>query len=185
MPMAEGIGVLLIDELPHVGTGQEHGRGHDEAGLETEVASRRRPALAACLASSLYAWWTAPGSIAFVSRAPQADIERWKARMGWEIPWYTITDDFDADFGVDKWHGTNAFFRDGDRIFRTYSSATAETRRWAALGATSTSRRSDARRSGKTRQRATRRRRPTSGGNCTTSTSRGTELAKTGALLLI
>ena len=41
--------------------------------------------------------------------------------MGWEIPWYTITDDFDADFGVDEWHGTNAFYRDDeDRIFRTY-----------------------------------------------------------------
>ena len=53
-------------------------------------------------------------TLAFVSRAPQADIERWKARMGWEIPWYTITDDFDADFGVDEWHGTNAFLRDGD-----------------------------------------------------------------------
>ncbi len=32
--------------------------------------------------------------------------------MGWEIPWYTITDDFDADFGVGQWHGTNAFHRD-------------------------------------------------------------------------
>ena len=41
--------------------------------------------------------------------------------MGWDIPWYTITDDFDADFGVDEWHGTNAFYRDDDdRIFRTY-----------------------------------------------------------------
>jgi hypothetical protein len=41
--------------------------------------------------------------------------------MGWEqVPWYTLTDDFDADFGVNEWHGTNAFFRDGDRIFRTY-----------------------------------------------------------------
>jgi predicted dithiol-disulfide oxidoreductase (DUF899 family) len=41
--------------------------------------------------------------------------------MGWEqIPWYTITDDWDADFGVDRWHGTNAFLRDGERIFRTY-----------------------------------------------------------------
>ena len=41
--------------------------------------------------------------------------------MGWEaIPWYTLTDDFDADFGVDDWHGTNAFFRDGEQIFRTY-----------------------------------------------------------------
>jgi predicted dithiol-disulfide oxidoreductase (DUF899 family) len=55
-----------------------------------------------------------------VSRAPQEDIARWKARMGWEIPWYTITDDFDADFGVDEWHGTNAFLREGDDIFRTY-----------------------------------------------------------------
>jgi predicted dithiol-disulfide oxidoreductase (DUF899 family) len=61
-------------------------------------------------------------SLAFASRAPQTDIERLKARMGWEhIPWYTITDDFDADFGVDEWHGTNAFIRaDGDQIFRTY-----------------------------------------------------------------
>ena len=43
-----------------------------------------------------------------------------EGRMGWEIPWYTLTDDFDADFGVDEWHGTNAFLRDDDRIFRTY-----------------------------------------------------------------
>jgi predicted dithiol-disulfide oxidoreductase (DUF899 family) len=40
--------------------------------------------------------------------------------MGWEMPWYTITDDFDADFDVDEWHGTNAFIRDGQRVFRTY-----------------------------------------------------------------
>jgi predicted dithiol-disulfide oxidoreductase (DUF899 family) len=60
-------------------------------------------------------------SLAFVSRAPQANIERLKSRMGWElIPWYTLTDDFDADFGVDQWHGTNAFIRDDDRVFRTY-----------------------------------------------------------------
>jgi predicted dithiol-disulfide oxidoreductase (DUF899 family) len=60
-------------------------------------------------------------TLVFLSRAPQADIERVKARMGWEhIPWYTLTDDFDADFDVDEWHGTNAFIRDGDRIFRTY-----------------------------------------------------------------
>jgi predicted dithiol-disulfide oxidoreductase (DUF899 family) len=59
-------------------------------------------------------------TLAFVSRAPQPDIERWKARMGWEIPWYTITDEFDKDFDVGEWHGTNAFIRDGERIFRTY-----------------------------------------------------------------
>jgi predicted dithiol-disulfide oxidoreductase (DUF899 family) len=56
----------------------------------------------------------------FASRAPQADIERVKARMGWQMPWYTITDGFDVDFGVDQWHGTNAFIRDGERVFRTY-----------------------------------------------------------------
>lgn len=60
-------------------------------------------------------------TLAFVSRGSQADIQRQKQKMGWEvIPWYTITDGFDADFGVDQWHGTNAFIRDGDRIFRTY-----------------------------------------------------------------
>jgi predicted dithiol-disulfide oxidoreductase (DUF899 family) len=59
-------------------------------------------------------------TFAYVSRAPQADIERLKARMGWDVPWYTITDTFDADFGVDEWHGTNAFIREGEQIFRTY-----------------------------------------------------------------
>ena len=59
-------------------------------------------------------------TLAFVSRAPQPDIARMTARMGWTMPWYTMLDGFDADFGVDEWHGTNAFIRDGDRIFRTY-----------------------------------------------------------------
>jgi predicted dithiol-disulfide oxidoreductase (DUF899 family) len=56
----------------------------------------------------------------FASRAPQKDIERLKARMGWKMPWYTITDSFDSDFGVHEWHGTNAFIRNGDQVFRTY-----------------------------------------------------------------
>jgi len=60
-------------------------------------------------------------TLAFVSRAPQPDIARWKARMGWQqIPWYTLTDDFDLDMGVDEWHGTNVFLREGDGLFRTY-----------------------------------------------------------------
>jgi predicted dithiol-disulfide oxidoreductase (DUF899 family) len=60
-------------------------------------------------------------TLVFVSRAPQADIEHLKARNGWErIPWYTLTDDFYADFDVDQWHGTNAFIRDDDRVYRTY-----------------------------------------------------------------
>ncbi len=59
-------------------------------------------------------------TLAYASRAPQADIARLKARMGWEMPWYTLTDSFDTDFGVDEWHGHNMFFRKGDQIFRTY-----------------------------------------------------------------
>jgi predicted dithiol-disulfide oxidoreductase (DUF899 family) len=59
-------------------------------------------------------------TLAYASPAPQADIARLKARMGWTMPWYTITDSFDSDFGVHEWHGHNVFFRDGDKVFRTY-----------------------------------------------------------------
>jgi predicted dithiol-disulfide oxidoreductase (DUF899 family) len=59
-------------------------------------------------------------TLVFASRAPQPDIERLKARMGWKMPWYTITDSFDVDFGVDEWHGHNVFIRDGDSVYRTY-----------------------------------------------------------------
>jgi predicted dithiol-disulfide oxidoreductase (DUF899 family) len=60
-------------------------------------------------------------TLVFASRAPQEHIRGLQERHGWEhIPWYTITDDFDADFDVDQWHGTNAFILEGDEIFRTY-----------------------------------------------------------------
>jgi predicted dithiol-disulfide oxidoreductase (DUF899 family) len=59
-------------------------------------------------------------TLAFASRASQPEIAKVKARMNWTMPWYTLTDDFDTDFGVDEWHGTNAFIRDGDSVFRTY-----------------------------------------------------------------
>ena len=59
-------------------------------------------------------------TLAYVSRAPQPDIAALKARKGWKMPWYSLTDSFDADFGVDEWHGHNVFIRDGDQVFRTY-----------------------------------------------------------------
>jgi predicted dithiol-disulfide oxidoreductase (DUF899 family) len=59
-------------------------------------------------------------TLVFVSRASQEEIARLKERMGWEIPWYTLTDGFDADFDVDEWHGTNVFLNDGGEISRTY-----------------------------------------------------------------
>jgi len=59
-------------------------------------------------------------SLVLVSRAPVADIERYQERMGWEIPWFTTTDDFSGDFDVPEYFGLNVFLRDGDEIFRTY-----------------------------------------------------------------
>src|ERR1700678_2910612 len=77
-------------------------------------------------------------TLAYASRAPQPDIARLKARMDWKMPWYTITDNFDKDFSVDEWHGTNAFIRDGDRVVAHTSSTTAATKRWGRSGAIST-----------------------------------------------
>lgn len=62
-------------------------------------------------------------TLVYTSRAPQSDIARIQEKMGWNIPWYSMITEphaFDADFGVDEWHGTNAFIRDDDRIYRTY-----------------------------------------------------------------
>src|SRR4051812_17626701 len=38
---------------------------------------------------------------AMVSRAPLAKLERWKAKRGWDLPWYSsFGTDFNYDFGV-------------------------------------------------------------------------------------
>jgi predicted dithiol-disulfide oxidoreductase (DUF899 family) len=40
-------------------------------------------------------------SYAMVSRAPLEKLQRWKARKGWDIPWYSsFGSDFNYDFGV-------------------------------------------------------------------------------------
>jgi predicted dithiol-disulfide oxidoreductase (DUF899 family) len=40
-------------------------------------------------------------SYALISRAPLAMLERWKAKKGWDIPWYSsFGTDFNYDFGV-------------------------------------------------------------------------------------
>ena len=90
-------------------------------------------------------------SYACVSRAPIDKIEHYKAKKGWTFPWYSsYGSDFNYDFHVTldesiapveynyrtktehedagmTWFtkgeqpGTSFFFRDGDRIFHTYS----------------------------------------------------------------
>jgi predicted dithiol-disulfide oxidoreductase (DUF899 family) len=40
-------------------------------------------------------------SYAMVSRAPLAKLERWRAKKGWDVPWYSsFGTDFNYDFGV-------------------------------------------------------------------------------------
>lgn len=64
-------------------------------------------------------------SFVLISRAPLANIEKYKKRMEWNIPWYSSEgNSFNRDFGVttDKGEtfGLSVFIRDGDRVFRTY-----------------------------------------------------------------
>jgi predicted dithiol-disulfide oxidoreductase (DUF899 family) len=65
-------------------------------------------------------------SFALVSRAPRANIEAYRRRMGWEIPWFSSEgSDFNRDFGVTgedggETFGLSVFLRDGDDVFRTY-----------------------------------------------------------------
>jgi predicted dithiol-disulfide oxidoreductase (DUF899 family) len=81
-----------------------------------------------------------------VSRAPLADIERFRRRMGWQFRWVSSHgNDFNYDFGVsftpeevakgelnynfgrwpfayEEWPGVSVFFKDdANEVFRTYS----------------------------------------------------------------
>ena len=59
-------------------------------------------------------------SLVFVSKAPFAEIEALKARMGWTLPWVETVDNFNADHDVTGGFGLNVFYRDGQDIYRTY-----------------------------------------------------------------
>ena len=90
-------------------------------------------------------------TLALVSRAPIASIERFKKRMGWAVPWYSsyggdFNYDYHVSFDEDKvplehnymdsetlrrkapyirsgtdGPGVSVFLREGDRVFHTYS----------------------------------------------------------------
>jgi predicted dithiol-disulfide oxidoreductase (DUF899 family) len=61
-------------------------------------------------------------SVAMVSRAPQPQIEAFKSRMGWSIPWYTVIgEDFQRACGTTEYFALDVFLRDGDRVFLTYA----------------------------------------------------------------
>ncbi|WP_326569775.1 DUF899 domain-containing protein [Amycolatopsis rhabdoformis] len=61
--------------------------------------------------------------VTFVVTAPATlpEIEAYKARMGWDLPWVSANgSDFTEDCGVGRFFGTSVFLRDGDDVFRTY-----------------------------------------------------------------
>lgn len=59
-------------------------------------------------------------TLVFVSRAPADEIEAFKKRMGWTVPWYSTAADFGADFDVTGGFGFNVFYRSGSDVYRTY-----------------------------------------------------------------
>lgn len=56
-------------------------------------------------------------SLAVVSRVPSAEIEEWKQRRGWTVPWLSTVDDFGEDVGYTGEAQITAFARDGAAVF--------------------------------------------------------------------
>ncbi|MDR0269766.1 DUF899 domain-containing protein [Paenibacillus sp.] len=60
-------------------------------------------------------------SFVLVSPAPLTQIEPFRERMGWTIPWYSSNgDNFNIDCGAGHGFGLSIFLRNDDNVFRTY-----------------------------------------------------------------
>lgn len=64
-------------------------------------------------------------SFCLVSLAPLENIEPYRQRMGWNVPWVSSAgSEFNVDCGVTRpkgeTHGLSVFLRDSEQIFRTY-----------------------------------------------------------------
>lgn len=62
--------------------------------------------------------------LALVSAAPLENLNRYKQRMGWQIPWFSGTEEFNRDLDVaddlGNSFGVNVFYRHGNEIYRTH-----------------------------------------------------------------
>ena len=63
--------------------------------------------------------------LALVSRAPISEIEQFRKRMSWDLPWYSSNaSNFNQDFGVTAENGESnalsAFLRDNEDVYLTY-----------------------------------------------------------------
>lgn len=64
-------------------------------------------------------------SLVLVSLGPLANLEAYKKRMGWEVPWYSSAGTtFNKDFGLStdegETFGLSVFLRDGNTIYHCY-----------------------------------------------------------------
>lgn len=60
-------------------------------------------------------------TLVVVAPAPLSEIEPFKQRMGWTLPWVSAYgNDFTEDCGVGRGFGVSVFLRDGDNVYRTY-----------------------------------------------------------------
>jgi predicted dithiol-disulfide oxidoreductase (DUF899 family) len=63
-------------------------------------------------------------SFALVSTAPQPQLQAFRSRMGWQLPWYTpVGDAFQKACGTTEYFKLQVFLRDGDRVFLTYETS--------------------------------------------------------------
>lgn len=64
-------------------------------------------------------------TLVVVSDAPDADTAPFRARMGWDVPWFSVGGDFNRDFGATSDEGRRptltVFLCDGDEVFHTYT----------------------------------------------------------------
>lgn len=64
-------------------------------------------------------------SLTLVSLAPLANLEAYKQRMGWKLPWVssegsTFNHDFNATMDDGEMFGLSCFLREGETIYQTY-----------------------------------------------------------------
>ncbi|GAA4528023.1 DUF899 domain-containing protein [Amycolatopsis samaneae] len=60
-------------------------------------------------------------TLTLVAPATLAEIERYKTRMGWTVPWASAYGSgFTEDCGVGGGFGISVFLRDGEDVYRTY-----------------------------------------------------------------
>lgn len=80
----------------------------------TNFTNNVPPTAFAELAAHGVAWAT-------VSNMPLAQIEEYKQRMGWTLPFVSSRDTtFAADCGADRGFMLSVFLREGDAVYRTY-----------------------------------------------------------------